>query len=43
LRQLGRNLAVPARRRDRAFVVMQFHHKKEVDLRHKGSPNQDST
>jgi hypothetical protein len=36
-------LALPARKRDLDSVVMQFHHKKEVELRQNGSPNQGST
>jgi hypothetical protein len=36
-------LALPARKRELASVVMQFHHKEEVELRQNGSPNQDST
>jgi len=34
-------LTLPAGERDLASVVMQFHHKKEVELRHNGSRNQD--
>jgi hypothetical protein len=36
-------LALPARKRELVSVVMQFHHKKEVELHQNGSPNQDST
>jgi hypothetical protein len=43
LPQLRRDLALPARKRELASVVMQFHHKKQVELRQNGSPNQDST
>jgi hypothetical protein len=36
-------LALPARKRELASVVMQFHHNKEVELRQNGSRNQDTT
>jgi len=35
-------LALPTIKRELARVVMQFHHKKEVELRQNGSPNKDS-
>jgi len=35
-------LALPASELKLGPMVMQLHHKKEVDLRQKGSPNQDS-
>jgi hypothetical protein len=43
LRRVRRNLARPAIKLQQARVMMQFHHEKEVDLGHKGSPSQDST
>jgi len=37
LRQLRRGLALTAGKDELGFMVMQFHHEKEVGLRHYGS------
>lgn len=37
LRQLCRGLALTPGKEELGFVVMQFHHEKEVDLRQDGS------